>query len=359
MIEKISISNFKCFDNVQLDLSSLNVFSGINGMGKSTVIQTLLLLKQSQEQNMPIKKVFLNGMYTMLGTGQDVLFENATDDSIKMSFFEKGKITSMNLIYDKQSDVLLLGEDIDSVCPSFDSNFEYISAERLAPKTTYEKSSLSVNRNQLGIYGQYTAHYLSVHQDDVIDSFGFDCYKTLKEGVQFWLNEISPNIKVNITDITNADLAQINYYYSGIQDSTRSREYRPTNVGFGISYILPIITALLKSTKGSMLIIENPEAHLHPKGQRKMGELIALCANKGVQIFLETHSDHVMNGIRISVKKKTIQNSAVKVYFFTNEKTQENGAHGFVTPKIMENGRFDFWPDGFFDEWEKALDEIV
>lgn len=357
MLNSIELKNFKCFSELHIDLAGLNIFSGLNGMGKSTVIQSLLLFKQTQEQGTNLNRFFLNGNYVSLGTGQDVLFENAIEEKICLKYSEENVITDVNLEYKATSDVLGVTYPVMEICKSLNADFEYLNAERLSPQTTYEKSSVYINNNQLGIYGQFTAHYLASHQDDSVECVGNEPYKTLKEGVQFWLNEVSPNVKLNVSEIPNADLAQINYYYTGLQDSTKTREYRPTNVGFGISYILPIITALLKAKKGSILIIENPEAHLHPKGQRKMGELIALCASRGVQVFLETHSDHVMNGIRISVKNKTINSDQVKVYFFNNN----NGTsfHNVESPKILDNGRFDFWPDGFFDEWEKALDEIV
>lgn len=357
MLNSIELKNFKCFSELHIHLAGLNIFSGLNGMGKSTVIQSLLLFKQTQEQKTDLNQFFLNGNYVSLGTGQDVLFENALEEKIRLKYSEENVITDVKLEYEATSDVLDVTYPVAEICESLNADFEYLNAERLSPQTTYEKSSVYINNNQLGIYGQFTAHYLANHQDDSVECVGNEPYKTLKEGVQFWLNEVSPNVKLNVSEIPNADLAQINYYYTGLQDSTKTREYRPTNVGFGISYILPIITALLKAKKGSILIIENPEAHLHPKGQRKMGELIALCASRGVQVFLETHSDHVMNGIRISVKNKTINSEQVKVYFFNNN----NGTsfHNVESPKILDNGRFDFWPDGFFDEWEKALDEIV
>ena len=356
MLKSIDLRNFKCFSEVSLNLSSLNIFTGLNGMGKSTVIQSLLLYRQSYEQNTNLDRIFLNGEYICLGTGQDLLYENATDDIIRMNFGEDNNFTDIELVYSTDSDVLNVKTPINKTCNSLQEGFEYINAERLPPRTTYEKSSLHLDNDQLGINGQYTAHYLSMHQDDVINFAINDKYRTLGEGVQYWLNEISPNIKFNVSQISNADLAQINYYYTGLKDSTRTREYRPTNVGFGISYVLPVITALLKSKPGSILILDNPEAHLHPQGQRKIGELIAKCAARGVQVFLETHSDHVINGIRISVKQKIISSLRVNIYYFSNN----NGFnHFFENPKILDNGRFDYWPEGFFDEWEKALDEII
>lgn len=357
MLDSIEITNFKCFSDLQLSLKGLNVFTGLNGMGKSTVIQSILLLKQSQEQGLPLKQLFLNGNYVSLGTGQDILFENASSDKICLAFKEGDMVTKVALDYSSTSDVLGISPPVSHLSNFFSSDFEYLNAERLSPKTIYEKSSYALNNDQLGIYGQYTAHYLSVHQDDDIEPYGDASYKTLKEGVQFWLNEVSPKVKLNVTQILNADLAQINYYYTGLSDSIKSREYRPTNVGFGISYILPIITALLKAKVGSTLIIENPEAHLHPKGQRKVGELISFCANKGVQIFLETHSDHVLNGIRIAVKKQLLKSEQVKLFFFVNP--EDKIAHVVESPTILPNGKLNYWPDGFFDEWEKALDEII
>ena len=357
MLDSIELKNFKCFSSLRIPLKNLNVFTGLNGMGKSTVIQSILLLKQSLEQGFPMKQIVLNGTYVSLGTGQDILFENALSDDISICLKEGELSIEILPQYVPTSDILEISPPISQMCDTFSCGFEYLNAERLAPKTVYEKSSYAINNDQLGIYGQYTAHYLSIHQDDPVDPYGGAAYKTLKDGVQFWLNEVSPNVRLNVTQVLNADLAQINYYYTGLSDSTKSREYRPTNVGFGISYILPIITALLKAPKGSILIIENPEAHLHPKGQRKIGELISWCASRGVQIFLETHSDHVLNGIRISTKKLIVQPDQVKLFFFINP---EGGiAHEVESPTILPNGKLDYWPDGFFDEWEKALDEII
>lgn len=361
MIHNIDIKNFKCFETLEMSLSNLNVFSGMNGMGKSTVIQTLLLLKQSQEQDAALHKVILNGNYVLLGVGKDILYEDANSDNIKLCYTDESGVTDLHVHYTPDRDVLDTELVSGNIIKSLNSAFEYISAGRLAPQTVYEKSSYYVDiKAQLGIYGQYTAHYLASHQDDEIywpnehgDKF------TLKMLTQIWLNEISPNVRLNTNTIQNADLAQINYYYTDSGDSTKTNEYRSTNVGFGISYVLPVITALLKAQSNSILIIENPEAHLHPHGQRKMGELIALCAARGIQIFVETHSDHILNGIRISVKSRTIDADAVRMFFFEKSPYGNKLKHIVSTPKILRNGRLDFWPDGFFDEWEKALDEIV
>ena len=348
--------NFKCFEKLDLPLRNLNVFSGLNGMGKSTAIQALLLFKQSQEQDSTMQHVVLNGNYVSLGVGKDILFENAENEEIQFCFEDDSGRTKIQAYYVPDRDILDSKVTDDKIIDSLNTDFEYISAGRLSPQTVYEKSSLYVdNKSQLGIYGEYTAHYLAQHQDDVIHGSGL----TLKDTLQMWLDEISPSVRLNIGMIRNADLAQINYYYADTPSAIKSNEYRPTNVGFGISYVLPVITALLKAQPGSSLVIENPEAHLHPHGQRKIGELIAQCAAHGVQIFLETHSDHILNGIRISVKKQAIDAAITQLFFFDRILHNKKIEHIVLIPKILPDGRLDFWPDGFFDEWEKALDEIV
>ncbi len=358
MINQIKIKNFKCFEYLDINCGKLNVLSGLNGMGKSTTLQALLMIRQSKEQNFIPSNICLSGNYINLGVGKDVLYEHADKEKIEIEINDSDIEFSISIKYDEMYDVLPV-ESIENQNISFlDGDFEYLNAERMSPQVTYPKSSFFIDTKvQLGINGQYTAHYLSKKQDKKIAwNSCNDSNLTIKEAVQFWLNEISPNVKLDAMEIDNTDSAKIGFYYI---EKEKSKLYRPTNVGFGISYILPVIVALIKAEKNSTLIIENPEAHLHPKGQRKMGELIAKCAASGVQIFVETHSDHVLNGIRIATKNKWITNTDVKLFYFSKELNDKEMIHTVQKPILKENGKIDYWPEGFFDEWEKALDEIL
>lgn len=358
MLQKISLDNFKCFRHMEIDLFNLNVFSGLNGMGKSTTIQALLLLKQSFQQEYLQQRICLNGDYVNLGTGKDVLCENADNEIIRIKLKESNKQLDFNIAYVSNADVLNVIKPYCMESSFSQYHFEYLNAERLSPQAIYPKSSYYVDaKSQLGINGQYTAHYLFKNQDQSLSWDSCDGNeKFLKGAVQYWLNEISPNVKIDIQDIENTDFAKIGYYYT---DNEKSNTFRPTNTGFGVSYVLPVIVALLKATAGSIIIIENPEAHLHPKGQRRIGELIAKCAESGTQVFIETHSDHVLNGIRIAVKKKQIKHYNVGLFYFSKVLKINSIEHIVEIPKINESGRLDYWPEGFFDEWEKALDEII
>jgi len=138
-----------------------------------------------------------------------------------------------------------------------------------------------------------------------------------------------------------------------LTDNKLSKDHRAANVGFGLTYVLPILTAILSSAPGALLLIENPEAHLHPKGQSRMGELLARAASCGIQIIVETHSDHILNGIRLAVRNRKLASSDVQIHFF--QRGEHDGVIDVSTLRVDRNGSIDEWPDGFFDQSERDL----
>jgi predicted ATPase len=106
-----------------------------------------------------------------------------------------------------------------------------------------------------------------------------------------------------------------------------------------------------------LLLLENPEAHLHPQGQVALGELLALAASDGVQIVVETHSDHLLNGVRLAVKREKIRCIDTAIHFFS--RSVDTGDSTVQSPVVMSNGRLSNWPDGFFDQWDKSLEALV
>jgi predicted ATPase len=126
-----------------------------------------------------------------------------------------------------------------------------------------------------------------------------------------------------------------------------------------MTYVLPILLATLTAEQGALLIIENPEAHLHPKGQLKIGELLALSSLAGVQVVIETHSDHLLNGIRLAVHGGRLPPESVGVHFFEREDSDDFFRSRITSPRLDRTGRLDQWPEGFFDESEKALRQLL
>ncbi len=128
-------------------------------------------------------------------------------------------------------------------------------------------------------------------------------------------------------------------------------------MGFGITYTLPIVISLLSAKPGHLVLLENPEAHLHPRAQSKIGELIARTAASGVQVIFETHSDHVLNGVRMAVKDKRLGADDASILFFDRV---AGSLRARVTPLQMDaDGRIDQWPVGFFDEFEKSIERLI
>ena len=367
MVSNIKLTNFKCFKSIELSLANLNLFSGINSMGKSTMIQALLLLRQSFERNSLNEGIYLNGKYVKIGSGQDLLYSDADNKIISIVIKNnEEKEYIWNLLYESRADFLKLDTNSNFTEKElkslnlFDNHFEYIAAERLGPKLSYEKSYYEVHvQNQMGLHGEYAVHYLYDKRNEKIQNPNVkhpeEAEEHLQAQVEKWLSEISPGIRINFENYEHANSVGLMLK----QDDYESvNYYSALNVGFGITYVLPVIIALLKAKSGDMVIIENPEAHLHPKGQRRMGELISRAASGGVQILVETHSDHVLNGIRLSVKNDYIAPEDIKLYYFS--KSLEDGPKfcKIEEPKIRKDGRLSFWPEGFFDEWDKAIDEM-
>ena len=369
MITKINIDNFKSIKSLVLVPTSLNLFMGLNVMGKSTVIQSLLLLRQSMKSG--LKQLSLNGSMVEIGRGKDALYNFAETEKIhfNLGFIqdEEEKEFSLNVsyAYSAKSDVLSQIEGyIDSEIfsqPLFTTDFVFLNAERMSPTTAYKMSYDEVTNNHaIGIHGELAAHFLSMYGDSLIVPESM-CIKTassnkLLDQVQEWMKEISPGINITTEELSQIDKVVVSYEFQTNTISTN--KFRPTNVGFGISYILPVIVACLSGIH-KLIIIENPEAHLHPKGQAKMGELIARCATSGTQLFVETHSDHIVNGLRVAVKEKIICSKQVCINYFT-KKVEKDQSYTINTPiKIGLNGELSDYPQDFIDEWENQLMKLL
>lgn len=366
MIKKLNIKNIKCFTDLSLELEKLNVLTGLNSAGKSTVIQSLLLLRQAYDMNSISSGLHLNGDLVTIGTGYDLLNRDSGEDIIEIKIECEPESYCWKYAYNKNSDYQRLcesnveGKSFKNI-NLFKPTFAYISAERLGPRRFYQQSYHKVmEKNDVGRSGEFFADYLVERglKDKVTNPYILNFFKSktselLIYQMQAWLSEVSPGIRLDVEKYNDAGIVNMKY---GVSTET----FSPINVGFGISYVAPIVLSLLKAQKDDLIILENPEAHLHPKGQRKMGELISLAARGGAQIIIETHSDHILNGIRLSVKNNIISKDDVRLnYFFQEKQDGKRVIHKKLSPAILANGRLSSWPEGFFDEWDKAIAELL
>lgn len=141
-----------------------------------------------------------------------------------------------------------------------------------------------------------------------------------------------------------------------LNNTASEKRYKPANIGFGYTYILPIVISGLLAAPGELLIVENPEAHLHPRAQSKLTRFLAQVAQCGVQVIIESHSEHILNALRICVKNNdfSIVDKDVSVLYFQDSEDQP-----VVRIPINPDGSVDDWPEDFFDQAEKDLQQLI
>ena len=374
-MKKIVIKNFKCFEEQEVNFKNLTILAGANGSGKSTVIQVLLLFLQSSKKH-NFGELLLNGYYIEAGTAGNILYENAKEDYISFElFFDNGK----NLLYkyniknrdsrileleykkniDSEDEVLVkkASSEIVKRTTGLLEDFlqlDFISADRYGPKLVYKT-------NNVGKYGEFVPYIIDQYKLDILENkkvyFNSDiANSSLITEINNWLGYILDGVRIDTEVINNVNISMLKMtnYPQTILDYKS-----PTHMPYGASYVLPIILGcLLHSESGyKKVIIENPEAHLHPSAQSKLGKFLAKMAYAGVQIIIETHSDHIINGIRIAIKNKEISNN--DVIFNSFSKGEELGENFVEEISIDENGRLNKWPEGFFDQYEKDMMELI
>lgn len=365
MINELVLKNFKCFSEITLKFSMVNVLTGLNGMGKSTVMQSILLIGQSQKSIMSEQMLLLKGKYVNLGTGQDILYEKAEEDEIGISIQVDKNKESFLFEYQSEMDALPVKKlKFDGKKSIFEKKMDslfYLSAYRIEPQFLYQiENEKELEKRYFGKNGEYAIQYLKLYGGDEVENkeiiIGNKNKTTIFDQVKAWLDIISPGVSPVININASSRTAELQYEY--IEDREKTNSYKSVNVGFGITYVLPVIVELVTAKPGDIILIENPEAHIHPKGQRMLGELMAAAGAGGVQIILETHSDHVLNGIRVAVKKGKINPEKTGLFYFYKD-IEDSYRHKVMCPVLDENGRLDEWPAGFFDEWDNALLELL
>ena len=387
-ISAIELENFKCFRHQRLVFRHLTVLTGLNGMGKSSVIQALLLIRQSLSSGRMRSHLVLSGELVELGTGRDVLYDLSDKDELCI-VLEFGNIrrTEYRCQYTSESHRLsLLTKSLPTSHGTFDayrgekgdwvqidrrahaieprlryrtmftaSGFQYLSAERQGPRKVLPWSEEEITKRSLGTQGEHVLSFLSAFgrsplKPDDPRIRADDLSLTVDGQVSAWLQDISPGARLEISPMRDIDALSARYSYDRKGDVS-SRPFRATNVGFGVSYALPVIVALVAAQSGDLVVIENPEAHLHPKGQTKMGQLAARAAETGVQVVVETHSDHFLDGVRLDVKRGNLTSENAVFHYFRRDGSETD----VLSPYLSSDGSLSEWPKGFFDERDDNL----
>ena len=232
----------------------------------------------------------------------------------------------------------------------FGREVKYLGPLRKAPQVLYDPRLRDLD---LGLSGEYTAailHANSAHQVVPISDPESDRV-SLQSEVNLWLNRFGLagealladhgrlGIGLKITPIDTAQTVDL------------------TSVGVGVSQILPVIVLCLLTDPGELVILEQPELHLHPALQQKLGDFLLDCANSGRQLLVETHSEHLVNRVRRRVADLSGSDEGMVGLLFAE---QRDGVTEFRQSAINPYGGTETeWPEGFFDVSAREAQALV
>ena len=377
-LQAIELRNFKCYEALDLPCSALTVLTGYNAAGKSTVLQALLLLAQGLRTAASEKTLPLNGDLVRLRSEGDVLCHGAADSSftlgvrsaserIRWTFGSQKAPSSSGFVplhaleyrQGRGSDMASPQEEPEQIWPvhgeaksplaSAVRDAAYVGASRAITSNGFSAlQEASQSADDTDTAGQFAPRWYVEYADEGVDPARHhpqDASGTVKAQVDAWLSELFPGARAT-ADRLSPDAARLSFSLD------RDSQWEgPASAGSGLSAAFPILVALLTRAKGSIVVVDSAESHLHPGAQSAVGRFLGQMAGAGLQIFVETNSEHVLNGIRLAVRGGLLQPSDVALHF-----VGQGGVVGQVTTLgIDRNGTVNNWPAGFFDQAESDL----
>lgn len=369
MLTEIEIRDFKCFEHLQLPLASVTLLTGPNASGKSSVIQTLILMHQTSREHEWADRLALNGDCVRLGSVPDVVNEVSSRDRFSLALCDgdarvewtfAGDRRDMSMVVDTltiNGEGVGLATELRHLLPVGEPSIRslagrlrgltYIGASRANPRETYPLSDPNLV-DVVGAQGEHAASVLHWRRDQPVDAAlgvpGMQARSFLRQ-VEGRMGMFFPGFRLDIARAPGTNAVSL-----GLRTSEDTEFHRATHTGFGLTQCLPIIVAALSVKEDDLLLIENPELHLHPSGQARMGRFLAEVARAGRQVIVETHSDHVLNGVRRAVKDGTVPSEEVAIHFF---QPRDESRPQVLSPVVGGDGRIDFWPPGFFDQFDR------
>lgn len=346
MIKKFSIRDYKSIDEINLNLSKLNIFTGPNSSGKSSAIQAFLLGADNVEREPEQHRVRLRHFNIPSFRESRNFIKNAKEYEISLNdvslIFMPEKDDLTGIIVDQKG--VLIEKDYKLL----KDHLLYLPAMRNADISTTNINP-APDYNKLGLSGEFVIDYFIRHKDLIVpnDIILEDDIVTLGGQLNYWLKKLTGyTIKV----ILDGSEYKARYEILG-------KEIHPHHVGTGVSFITGIlIVCLISVINKGIAIIENPEIHLHPAAQAELINFIALISNADGQILVETHSDHLFNGIRRLLHLDILKTNNLRVFNFRKE---IDGTSSVSNIEFNQDGSILNYEPGLFEQFDKDLDVLL
>lgn len=407
---KISIEGFKAIgDRVDVELRPLTLLAGANSSGKSSLMQGILLLKQTFEAPYDPGPILLNGPHVRF-TSIDQLLHTGVAKTSRVSGFaigiDDGKVafetqierqgTKEELavtrftVRSKGADPIVLTPNMDltelskiawnilGMTPSPEVRFELVRdgfslGPALSPKQgggipqriilpmiQFDFEFLRKIIHIPGLRGNPARSYPLTATGPLYPGT-FENYSAsviarwsetpsesekLKElGLSLQRLGLTWKVQAKRVDGASVEL-RVGRMPRSVQGGARDL-VNIADVGFGVSQTLPILVALIEAKPGQLVYIEQPEIHLHPRAQVAMAELLADAAKRGVILVIETHSSSLLLAVQTLVAEGQLPPDRVKLHWFTRD--EKSGATKITSADLDQGGRFGDWPEDFDD----------
>lgn len=414
MFTELTLTNFKIWKEVRLPLKPVTLLLGTNSSGKSSLIQSLLLIRQTVKGEDPNIDLNLGNPDShdsvTLGQFSDVLCKHGSSNLVGIEFrwtptgdladsvifssrYRKGEAGSAELDYLRLGPpgagylvqrrkpgiyTLVLAEETKSRGQSADFRpersfaFSQAALERLGPEESKKLkrigSQLLAELNRMVYLGpvRRLAQRDYLWNGRIPTSIGDDGSKAvdaliasfmaaenarkrkqappaearLIHETQIWLQKMNLADQLHVRQIGNSVRYELLITRNGETSNLK-------DVGVGVSQVLPVIVAALHAGPGQIVIVEEPESHLHPLAQSLLAELFAeVTQQRNVQIIAETHSEHLFRRMQTLIARKGLDSDDCGMYFVER---QEMSAELRVL-KTNEFGAVTNWPDKFFGD---------
>jgi hypothetical protein len=398
MLASLQLSGFRaCADATPLALGRLSVLAGANNTGKSSFIGALLALVQSQ-QAASRHRLLLKGEWVDLGPFEELLSPDHQTFSVSVEGWidsdELSVVWDFDEVPDRRNrpearvtkiDAAIGGDtfacEVDASGRMIDSSdvpaqlvnpayvltvgrleplrlFPYDAEQVLAvgpyraPPSALSEFRVGRDGSLVGPYGQYAAEAFSQRRNDstnVLPPGAGVSSDTITRAMNAWWSHIlADEIVVKVEEVARLG-------YSVRLDTSAIASRSLGQVGFGLSQLWPILVACLASRPGDLVLVETPEAHLHPGAQHRVAALFVELARRGRQVLVETHSEHIVAAACLAVKRSELAPEDLALSFFT----QVSGHTRIERIAVDASGRRLRAPQGFFDQAAAELIELL
>jgi len=390
MLRKISLANFKGFSSVDIELSKLNLFVGENGTGKSTIIQALSVLKRSLGSSgivTDLPFINLGPLYDIVPAAKTASI--SVEGNVPLDL-RPIKSDSAEFKCAVKFDVQGLFEYEAQVSPRPDlvdikvRNIWTRYGANIVEPRNWKFGDVTYNfgvTNRIGLVfdtiGYSSAQPLSPDEAKVATDI-YESLQNLSKAIMEGLNRIYvvPTIR-GLTEpkyslqpgattdfspragpiIMGTALASNLAYYSyneekisawqkqilgtevkhrlepgpAISIRNPGNEVSYVNEGFGSNQMLFILERIANSPDDSLIAIEEPEIHLHPKAQFRFGLLASqIVKDEGKQLLITTHSEHIVSGVLTSIKNGKLEPRDVSIWFFEKKGLENTATHSEI-----------------------------